>query len=98
MSDTQYIPSTKPGYTWSIYTHKPDGRPGYAYAQEGKVERREDGSVSSFETVIFQDRTARVDIPGRFTVKNRNNALRALFDKLAEAKCIDPSEYLNELT
>ena len=31
MTDHIYLPSTRDGKTWSIYTHKPDGRPAYAY-------------------------------------------------------------------
>ena len=92
MSDNQYIPSTKPGYHWNVYTYKPQGRPGYAVAVEGELDTS--SPFQSFTTVIFQDRQIRVDIPGRFTVKNRNQALRGLFDKLAEAKYIDPREYL----
>lgn len=97
MSDTQYIPSTKPGYYWSLYTYKPQRGPGYAFAQEGKCEHDENGNVRSFETVIFEDRTARVDIPGRMTVKSRNQALRALFDKLSDAGCVKPDEYLQNV-
>ncbi|BBA65163.1 predicted ORF [Xanthomonas phage XacN1] len=97
-SDSQYIPSTQEGYHWNLYTHKPDGRPGYAMAVEGKVERREDGSVRSFETIIFQDRQVRQNIPGRMTVKNRNNGLCALFDTLVEKGYIDKRESLKTVS
>lgn len=98
MSDNQYIQSTKPGYHWNLYTYKPEGRPGYAFAQEGKVERDETGRVKSFETIIPDDRTERVNISGRMTVKARNQALKALFDKLADAECVAPDEYLKTVS
>ncbi len=94
MSDNQYIKSTKPGYHWNFYTHKPQGRPGYAMAVEGKVEVREGGRISSFETVIFQDRQVRRDIAGRMTTKNRNAALQALWDKMQADGLIDKGETL----
>ncbi len=93
-SDSQYVKSTKEGYHWNIYTYKPQGRPGYAMAVEGKVEHHNDGSIRSFETVIFQDRQIRENIDGRMTAKNRNAALQRLWDKMQEAKLIDKDETL----
>ena len=92
--DNQYVKSTKEGYHWYIYTYKPPGRPGYAAAVEGKVEHSDDGSVRLFKTVVFQDRQIRHDIPGRMTVKSRNAALQALWDKMQEAGLIDKAETL----
>lgn len=94
MSDNQYVKSTKPGYHWSMYTHKPQGRPGYAFAVEGKLGSHNGGSITSFETVLFQDRTVREDIPGRMTVKSRNAALQRLWDKMQDAGLIDEGETL----
>lgn len=93
MSDSQYIKSTTPGKHWNMYTYKPQGRPGYAMAVEGEVEEHSRG-ISSFTTVIFQDRQIREDIPGRMTVKSRNAALQALWDKMQEAGLIDKAETL----
>jgi hypothetical protein len=93
-SDSQYVKSTKEGYHWNLYTHMPQGRPGYAVAVEGKVEMHNGGAIRSFETVIFQDRQIRHDIPGRMTTKSRNAALQALWDKMQEAGLIDKAETL----
>ena len=88
-NDTQYIPSTTPGMTWSVYTYKPQGRPGYACASEGVYEPAGDGkSFSSFTTVLFQDRVIREDVQGRMTVKARNAALHRLFSRMVEAGMI----------
>lgn len=93
-SDSQYVKSTTPGKHWNLYTHKPQGRPGYAYAVEGEVEFHNGGRVSSFSTVLFQDRTVREDIPGRMTVKSRNAGLQRLWDRMQEAGLIAEGETL----
>ncbi len=87
-NDTQYIPSTTPGMTWSIATYKPQGRPGYAVASEGVREEGIDGGFSSFTVRMFQDRVKREPVEGRMTVKSRNAALVRLFNRLREEKMI----------
>ena len=97
-NDTQYIPSTTPGMTWSVYTYKPDGRPGYACASEGVYEPAGDGEqFSSFTTRLFQDRVIRMPIAGRMTVKNRNAGLKALFDKMTEDGMIPVGSELKQV-
>lgn len=97
-SDSQYVKSTKGGYHWNLYTYKPQGHPGYAIAVEGEVEMHNDGTIHSFATVIFQDRQIRHDIQGRMTVKSRNAALQALWDKMQGADLIDKDEVLKPVT
>lgn len=95
-NDTQYLPSTTPGMTWSVYTYKPDGRPGYACASEGVYEVGDNG-FNSFTTRLFQDRVIRENIPGRMTVKNRNAGLKVLIDKMTEAGMIPVGTPLKEV-
>jgi hypothetical protein len=92
--DTKYIESTTDGYYWRLYTYKPQGRPAYAFATEGKVGFRDNGTVESFETVMFQDRTARVDIPGRLTEKARTAGMKALYEKLVAEGNVSPDAEL----
>lgn len=94
MSDTQYIRSSTPGKHWSVYTYKPQGAPGYAYAQEGVYTHEDGDAFSSFTTELFGDRGIRENIVGRFTVKNRNAALLQLFEKMHDAGLLDPESEL----
>jgi hypothetical protein len=93
MSDgSQYIKSTKPGYHWSVYTYKPQGRPGYAIAVEGELDTT--SPYQGFTTVIFQDRQLRIDIMGRMTKNSRNAALQRLWDTMQEQKLVADGEQL----
>lgn len=83
MSDTNlYFPSTVPGKHWHVYTYKPDGRPGYATAVEGKYSVHE--GHASFEVTYPTDRILRVDIAGRMTQKAKLNAVNAAVNTLKE--------------
>jgi hypothetical protein len=90
MSDRQYVKSATPGKHWDIYTYKPQGRPGYAYAVEGEVS--DDGR--SFSYILHQARSIREDIPGRMTTKSRNVGLQRLWDRMQEAGLIAEGETL----
>lgn len=83
-----YVPSTTPGKSWNVYVHKPAGRPAYACAVEGVVKTHPIGA-QSFETVLFQDRTRMVDLPGNNTIKNRAIALDTLRTEMIAAGEID---------
>lgn len=90
MADNIIFKSTKPGYHWKVYTHKPEGRPGYAMAQEGKLEMGDDGRVRGFVVELFTDRNVRQNIDGRFTAKNRDAAVTALVKILTDNQFIEP--------
>ena len=91
MTDRIYLPSTRDGKTWSIYTHKPDGRPAYAYAVEGILEQ-EDGRMRSFTTELFgSDRHVREDIPGRATAKAKEAAVARLIARMTDDGLIGES-------
>lgn len=85
----EYVASTTPGKTWSVYVHKPQGRPAYACAVEGTL--KNEGSFRSFSFMMFQARTMQVPLKGNNTAKNRMVALTALREMMVEAGAIDPS-------
>ncbi|QDJ96216.1 hypothetical protein Xoosp13_29 [Xanthomonas phage Xoo-sp13] len=93
MSDSQYVKSTAENKHWNLYTYKPQGRPGYAFACEGELENV-DSKFQSFTFEMFSNRTVKEDIPGRMTVKARNAALQSLFTKMQEAGLIAEGETL----
>lgn len=89
-----YLESTTPGMTWSLSVFKPDGRPAYAYAVEGKL-TIEPGRLHSFETIFGGPETSRqvrVMLPGNNTLKNRAEAMTALLGKLSAAEFITPGQ------
>lgn len=82
---SQFIPSIiTPGKHFSIGVYKPDGRPAYAYATEGTIERREDGSVESFGYEMPGARMIRVELSGRNTPVNRHVAMTRLTEAMTE--------------
>lgn len=97
MSDSQFVKSSAPDKHWNLYTYKPQGRPGYAFACEGTL-KDVDSKFQSFEYEMYANRNVREDIPGRMTVKSRNAALQSLFTKMQEAGLIAEGETLNPVT
>lgn len=87
MSKT-YIPSTTEGKTWSVFVHKPQGRPAYASAIEG--ERRDEGGYHSFSFMMFQARQYTVPLEGNNTLKNRTLALHKLREQMVADGVIAP--------
>ena len=82
----QYLPcKDNPGNVISIVVFKPQGpRRAYAAAQEGRVDRRPDGTIRWFETTLGEDRFHSVDLTGNNTKKNRERALAALLSDLID--------------
>lgn len=74
---TQYLRSSTPGKTWSFYAYKPQGRPAYVAATEGVLS--DEHGFTSFQTILFQDRTIRQEIPTRMTDKAKNLAAYKLY-------------------
>lgn len=79
------IPSLiTPGKFFSIGVSKPQRGPAYVFATEGEVERRDDGSVSSFGYEWPGCRQHRVNLNGNNTKGNRLNALKQLLTDMQE--------------
>lgn len=79
-----YIPCLDvPGNTISVGVYKPQGRPAYISAMEGRYTEGRDGGFSSFETELFgKDRSHRVMLTGNNTAKNRAVALAKMLADL----------------
>lgn len=88
MSSKTYIPSTTEGKTWSVFVHKPQGRPAYASAIEG--ESKDEGGFHSFSFMMFQARQYTVHLEGNNTAKNRAKALHTLRTQMVDAEVISP--------
>lgn len=80
----KYLKSTAPGMAWRVGTHKPQGRPAYAFATEGEVAYI-DERVMSFTTQWPGARTERVEIVGPATEKKKAAALAEIEARLQAA-------------
>jgi|GEM_PF-5427445 len=85
-----YLPSARSGLTWQLYVYKPQGRPAYATANEGRYEVAD--GVTFFTSTLHLDRVrhpaTRVDIQGPATAKKKAAALEQLKQQLLEAGLI----------
>ena len=89
-----YIPSRSPGMTWKVYSHKPKGSLPYVAAAEGDLR---DGF---FTTRLYTDRTIRVGMPGRATLKAVAEAGQELLKQMADNSYITAdcaSDYTSRL-
>ena len=73
-----YIPSRSEGMTWKVYFHKPKCSPAYVAAAEGV------SSDGFFTHRLYQDRTIRVRLPGRATLRAVTDAGQELLRQMAD--------------
>lgn len=91
-----FLESTTPGKHFSVSVYKPQRGPAVAYASEGIVEYREDGTVCAFTSEVFgADRIHRVPLSGPATAKNKTRALCALQDDLEDKGWIVKGQVLS---
>jgi hypothetical protein len=75
-----YVPSTRPGFSFFVYAHKPQGRPPYVMAVEGEL--KDEGQFRSFSYILHEARGKRVNLAGNNTKGNRKVAFNTLLDDL----------------
>ena len=95
MSKT-YIPCLdRPANVFSLSVYKPQGRPAYAVAQEGRVTNH-GGGIQGFEMQLFgDDRSHRVLLNGNNTAKNRASALALLLSEIENMGWVDKGHSVN---
>lgn len=92
------IPSLiTPGKHFSVYVHKPQGRPAYAMATEGTAGLRDDGSVRSFEYELPGARQHSVNLNGNNTKRNRIEAIGQLLTEMAHQGWIAHDDAIHNL-
>ena len=90
-----YVQSSEPGKHWNIYAYKPDGRPAYVAAYEGKLSSGRTMLLFSFDPLTARKHT--MELEGRNTAQNRATAIRALFTMMQEKGLIAEGESCPEL-
>lgn len=72
-----------PGNTIIVDVYKPQGRPAYVSATEGRLSYRDNGSIECFSTELFgKDRNHRVPLKGNNTAKNAAAATAVMLAEL----------------
>lgn len=98
MTDTTLNCLDRPANVFVLSVYKPQGRPAYASAVEGrnKVETYQGREYRSFETTLFgDDRRHAVPLAGNNTAKNRAKALSILLADLEDRGWIAKGESVN---
>lgn len=98
MTKTTVNSLDRPANVFVLDVYKPQGRPAYASAVEGRVTYSDyDGrKIESFETMLFgDDRRHAVPLAGNNTAKNRAKALSVLVSELEDRGWIAKGESFN---